>query len=103
MDLYNNEVGRQIAIDNPDASPEELADLVEEAVNNGDTVVIPEGGGLDYSDQVALDETGEPALPAPEEGEDPDSGSTGSGSGPGSGPGSGDSGPGSGPGSGSGS
>ena len=28
MDLYNNEVGRQIALAHPDASRQELADLV---------------------------------------------------------------------------
>ena len=32
MDLYNNQIGRQIAVNNPDASPEQLADLVEQLV-----------------------------------------------------------------------
>ncbi|MEU6234090.1 hypothetical protein [Kitasatospora sp. NPDC047058] len=59
MDLYNNEVGRRIAMANPHASDEELARLVEEAVRRGDTVVIPPGGGaLAYSDQVADGQTG---------------------------------------------
>lgn len=31
IDLYNNEVGRKIAVANPDASREEFADLVAEA------------------------------------------------------------------------
>ncbi|WP_246231364.1 DUF6973 domain-containing protein [Mycolicibacterium sediminis] len=53
MDLHNNEVGRQIAMANPDANPEELADLVEQAVTNGDTVVIaPSGDRLAYSDDI---------------------------------------------------
>jgi len=59
MDLYNNEVGRQVAIANPDASPEELADLVEQAVPGGDTVVIDQGGELAYSNDVPPGGTGE--------------------------------------------
>ena len=59
MDLYNNELGRQIAVDNPDASPEQLADLVEQAVNNGDTVLIAPGGErLAWSDTIVLGEAG---------------------------------------------
>ena len=58
MDLYNNEVGRRIAEQHPDASPEELADLVEQAVRRGDMVVIDAGGELAYSDQVPAGVTG---------------------------------------------
>jgi len=59
MDLYNNELGRSIAVANPDATPEELAGLVEQAVNNGDTVVIAPGGDrLAWSDTIALGEAG---------------------------------------------
>lgn len=36
MDLYNNELGRRIATENPEASPEELARLVYEAVEDGE-------------------------------------------------------------------
>lgn len=39
MDLYNNEIGRQIAQYNPNASHNELADQVEHAVRNGQVVV----------------------------------------------------------------
>lgn len=50
MDLYNNEVGRKIALANPDATPEELADLVAHSVENGEMVVIgPDGQGLEWS------------------------------------------------------
>lgn len=50
MDLYNNQVGRNIALANPDASPEQLADLVQQSVQNGDMVVIgPEGTSLEWS------------------------------------------------------
>ncbi|MFZ5440300.1 MAG: DUF6973 domain-containing protein [Myxococcota bacterium] len=53
MDLYNNEVGRQIALANPDATPEQLADLVQQAVNDGRLVVVPpSGSGLEWSDRV---------------------------------------------------
>ncbi|MFF2045279.1 DUF6973 domain-containing protein [Kitasatospora sp. NPDC058170] len=59
MDLYNNEVGRRIAVANPNASDEELERLVEEAVLRGDMVVIKkDGGALAYTDQVQDGETG---------------------------------------------
>lgn len=60
MDLHNNEVGRQIAVANPGASPEELAVLIREAVDSGRTVVIDQAGDLAYSDQVARNDTGQP-------------------------------------------
>lgn len=63
MDLYNNELGRNIAVANPDASPEELAGLVEQAVNNGDAVVIAPGGErLAWSDTIPLGEAGTTTL-----------------------------------------
>lgn len=50
MDLYNNEIGRQIGMAHPDASTEELADLVGSAVRNGDTVIVSKDGyGLEWS------------------------------------------------------
>ncbi|MFG3253858.1 DUF6973 domain-containing protein [Streptomyces sp. NPDC048172] len=80
MDLHNNEVGRRIAQEHPDASEEELAGLVERAVHNGETVVIPQGGGrLDYSDHIGSDETGDPSLPAPEDDRADESGAADSG------------------------
>lgn len=82
MDLYNNEVGRRIAVEHPDAGPEELADLVEQAVRDGEMVVIPPDGGVTYSDQLAPGETGDALLPPeePADGAESDSsGSTGSG------------------------
>ena len=59
MDLYNNELGRRIATEHPDASPSELADLVERAVKDGDAVVIGADGNLAFSDQVELGHTGD--------------------------------------------
>jgi len=57
MDLHNNEVGRSIAQANPDASPEELATLVEQAVKDGSMVVIDENDTLVSSDEVNPGET----------------------------------------------
>jgi hypothetical protein len=54
MDLYNNQVGRQIAVNNPNASPTELADLVKKALDNGDLVVVNSKGHLDWSNKVAV-------------------------------------------------
>lgn len=59
MDLYNNEVGRRIAIQNPDADPDELADLVQRAVEEGDLVVVDDKGELAYSDQVPVGHHGQ--------------------------------------------
>lgn len=54
MDLYNNEVGRQIAISNPNATEEQLANLVKQAVDNGEMVVVDQSGNLAWSNQVPL-------------------------------------------------
>lgn len=58
MDLYNNEVGRRIAEQHPDADFEELADLVQQAVERGDMVVIDRNGELAWSNQVRQGEHG---------------------------------------------
>lgn len=69
MDLYNNEIGRQIAVEHPNASPEELADLVQQAVNDGQTVVIrPDGQGLEWSNSIPSAQTGDSSRSAPVEG-----------------------------------
>lgn len=72
MDLYNNEVGRNIAAANPDASPEELADLVEEAVRNGDTVVVGEDLLPHPSNEVEPGQTGDAGQAPPVDGHDPE-------------------------------
>ncbi|NWL12455.1 hypothetical protein DM793_14380 [Paenarthrobacter nitroguajacolicus] len=72
MDLYNNEVGRNVAIANPDASTEELADLIEDAVNNGDTVVVGPDLLPHPSNEVPADQTGDAGNAEPAPGEDPE-------------------------------
>lgn len=57
MDLHNNEVGRRIAMENPDASPDELASLVEQAVRDGEMVVISQDDKLVRSDQLDFGQT----------------------------------------------
>lgn len=58
MDLYNNEVGRRIAVENPDASDEELANLVQQAVENGELLVIDSNGELAWSNDVPVGQHG---------------------------------------------
>ncbi|APU15842.1 hypothetical protein UA75_19575 [Actinoalloteichus sp. GBA129-24] len=57
MDLHNNEVGREIARANPEAGPEELAALVEQAVTDGRMVVIDNNDTLVPSNEVNPGET----------------------------------------------
>nr|WP_280352657.1 hypothetical protein [Nocardia abscessus] len=52
MDLYNNEIGRRIALANPDADQEQLQDLVKNAVERGDTVLINPNQRLSFTNQV---------------------------------------------------
>ncbi|MGW4770307.1 DUF6973 domain-containing protein [Nocardia sp. NPDC004278] len=61
MDLYNNEVGRKIAVDNPTKngySPfgSDLSDVVKEAVLRGDTVLIDKNMNLNWTNQVKIGE-----------------------------------------------
>lgn len=54
MDLYNNEVGRKIATDNPKASVDELAKLVRKAVDDGKLIVVDRAGKLAWSNTVTV-------------------------------------------------
>jgi hypothetical protein len=72
MDLYNNQVGRDIALANPDASAEELADLIEEAVKNGDTVVLGQDMLPHPSDEIPEGQTGNADKQPPVPGHKPD-------------------------------
>ena len=59
MDLYNNNIGRQIAAAHPGASQEELARYVREAVDQGKVVVIDKNGQLAWSNGVPVGQTGQ--------------------------------------------
>jgi hypothetical protein len=52
MDLYNNELGRRIARENPGLTDEQLADRVEAAVRSGGGVVVDATGAVRYADEV---------------------------------------------------
>ncbi|TLF78360.1 WXG100 family type VII secretion target [Nocardia cyriacigeorgica] len=52
MDLYNNEVGRTIALQNPDADSDELREKVRQAVDSGNTVIIDQNKNLNWTNQV---------------------------------------------------
>lgn len=58
MDLYNNEVGRSIGAANRNATPDQLANLVEQALNQGKLTVIDNAGNLEWSDRVARGQHG---------------------------------------------
>jgi len=58
MDLYNNAIGIQIGAENPNASPEQIAALVQQAVTSGKTVVMNSAGKLEWSDRVPVGEHG---------------------------------------------
>lgn len=58
MDLYNNEVGRSIGANNKNATPEQLANLVEQSLNQGKLLVIGRNGGLEWSDRVVRGQHG---------------------------------------------
>lgn len=52
MDLYNNSIGRQIAADNPNATDDELAQLIGDAVKDGKMLVFNEKSELSWSNDV---------------------------------------------------
>ncbi|WP_157226614.1 DUF6973 domain-containing protein [Gordonia soli] len=52
MDLYNNETGRKVAAAHPDASDDELADLIASEVHHGATVSIGGDGYIDWTNRV---------------------------------------------------
>ncbi|MCG8918600.1 hypothetical protein L6E12_22720 [Actinokineospora sp. PR83] len=58
MDLHNNEVGRRIAAEHPDAGPEELKEHIDKAVRDGEMVVVGSDGRLVPSNEVPIGETG---------------------------------------------
>jgi hypothetical protein len=65
-------VGRNIAVANPDASAEELADLIEKAVKDGDTVVVGQDLLPHPSNEVPAEKTGDAGDAPPVNGQDPE-------------------------------
>lgn len=64
MDLYNNNIGRQIALENPGASADELRSKVEAAVKDGKMIVVSAANPqappqITWSNQVAPQDTGQ--------------------------------------------
>ncbi|MGW0251372.1 DUF6973 domain-containing protein [Nocardia goodfellowii] len=74
MDLHNNEIGRRIQAENPNASAAELKELVRKAVLDGRTVVLGPDGKLVYSDQVKMGDTGVAVDPPAKGGNNPEGG-----------------------------
>lgn len=58
MDLYNNKIGRGIAAANPNASKEQLAQLVGDALKEGKLILMDRNGALAWSDQVQAGQHG---------------------------------------------
>ncbi|MEU4315872.1 hypothetical protein [Nocardia sp. NPDC024068] len=73
MDLFNNQLGREIGAANPDASPEELQQLIKNEIDQGNAIVlaIPPGDPagspvITWSDQVnELDTDQAPGVDVP--------------------------------------
>lgn len=57
MDLYNNEIGRRIAVAHPDATFPELAQLVRQAVESGELTVVGQDQRLHFSNEIPSDAT----------------------------------------------
>ncbi len=56
QDLYNNEQGRLIGAANPDASPDEIARLIQSKMDNGELIVVGDGAELRWSNEVTIGE-----------------------------------------------
>ncbi|GIG89468.1 DUF6973 domain-containing protein [Plantactinospora endophytica] len=64
MDLHNNALGRAIGVAHPNATPGEVAGLVEEAIRDGRAVVVNSQRELDFSDRVRPGDTGRAQPPS---------------------------------------
>ena len=72
MDLYNNSIGIQIGAANRNATPEQLANLIGQSLDQGKLVVMNSGGNMEWSDRVRVGQHGlspddviGPKLPTP--------------------------------------
>ncbi|WP_051406773.1 hypothetical protein [Nocardia sp. CNY236] len=60
MDLYNNDIGRQIAVEHPNATPAELKRLVQEKIDTGQAIVINQDKQIEWSNRVPVRQTSSP-------------------------------------------
>lgn len=58
MDLYNNELGRKIARENPKASDKELQAIIQKEIECGQAVVINDKSELVFSNEAEIGKTG---------------------------------------------
>ncbi|KRA74887.1 hypothetical protein ASD78_11315 [Lysobacter sp. Root667] len=72
MDLYNNSIGNQIGAANRNATPEQLANLIGQSLDQGKLVLMNGSGNLEWSDRVRVGQHGlspedviGPKLPTP--------------------------------------
>ncbi|RDZ28920.1 DUF6973 domain-containing protein [Lysobacter silvisoli] len=72
MDLYNNSIGVQIGAANRNATPEQLANLIGQQLDQGKLVLMNSSGNLEWSDRVRVGQHGlspddviGPKLPTP--------------------------------------
>jgi hypothetical protein len=58
MDLFNNDIGRQVAAENPGVDSAVLAMRIRDAIAEGRTVVVDANGSIRYSNTVPVGHTG---------------------------------------------
>jgi len=58
MDLYNNSIGIQVGAANRNATPEQLANLIQQQLDQGKLVVVDRSGNLEWSDRVRVGQHG---------------------------------------------
>ncbi len=56
MDIHNNDVGIEIGRNNPNATPEELRDIILDRMDKGDFLIINENNKLIKSDGSQIKE-----------------------------------------------
>ncbi len=58
MDLYNNSIGIQVGAANRNATPDQLANLIQQQLDQGKLVVVDRSGNLEWSDRVRVGQHG---------------------------------------------
>ncbi|MGH8876374.1 MAG: DUF6973 domain-containing protein [Stackebrandtia sp.] len=66
MDLHNNDVGHQIARENPDASAAEIRSIVDQKIRDGELRLVDKNGNILPSNQYPIPPINpEPIVPGP--------------------------------------